>query len=134
MALASARTRSLIEKHGAAGRCFVASFDPDAMRAFWGSKVAIGATRPEAMRLLVAAMTGSSFAPAFDALFISPRYRGFPLPMRRLIAAMRRAEKPTHVWTINDGEAARKLWLMGASGIVTDDVRGTLAARRALSR
>jgi glycerophosphoryl diester phosphodiesterase len=132
VALASAQTRSLIEKHDAQSRCFVASFAPEAMYAFRGSKIAVGATRPQAMKLLAGAITGLSFVPDFDALFISLRYRGFRLPMRRILAATRRAGKPTHVWTINDGERARKLWLMGASGIVTDDVPGALAARRAL--
>jgi len=134
VALASVQTRSLIEKHRAQDRCFVASFVPEAMHAFRGSGIAIGATRPQALRLLLAAITGADATPAFDGLFISPRYRSIPLPMRRLIAVTRRAGKPTHVWTINDGEQARKLWLMGASGIVTDDVPGALAARRALPR
>jgi glycerophosphoryl diester phosphodiesterase len=126
--LASARTRLLIEKHAATKRCIVASFAPNAMRVFEGSGIARGATRNQALLLLATGYSGGGF----DALFTPIEYHGIRLPMRNMISPLRRDGKPTHVWTVNDAEQARKLWLAGACGMVTDDVPGILAARASL--
>lgn len=130
--LASARTRALLEKHRATNRCIVASFDPQAMRAFRGSGIPVGATRNQALALLGKSMLGLSAPRGFDALFTPTNYLGLPLPMRKLVTSLRAAGRTTHVWTINDGERARRLWQMGVSGIVSDDVIGMLAARKGL--
>jgi glycerophosphoryl diester phosphodiesterase len=42
---------------------------------------------------------------------------------------MRSARKPTHIWTVNHPDEARAMWVLGASGIITDDVPVILAAR-----
>jgi glycerophosphoryl diester phosphodiesterase len=131
--LASARTRLLIEKHAAARRCIVASFVPNAMRAFRGSGIARGATRNQALLLLATGHSGRALEGGFDALFTPLEYHGIKLPLRRMIAPLRRAGKPTHVWTVNEAEQARRLWQIGVCGIVSDDVAGTLAARKGLT-
>jgi glycerophosphoryl diester phosphodiesterase len=131
--LASARTRLLIEQHAASKRCIVASFVPNAMRAFRGSGIARGATRNQALLLLATGHSGGAIDGGFDALFTPLEYHGVRLPLRRMVAPLRKAGKPTHVWTVNDGEQARRLWQLGVCGIVSDDVAGTVAARKRLT-
>lgn len=57
------------------------------------------------------------------------RYAAFSVPVRsgriRVVtrAFVRRASRdhrPVHVWTVNDVEAARTLWTMGVSGVITN--------------
>jgi Glycerophosphoryl diester phosphodiesterase len=130
--VASARTRLLIEQHGATKRCIVASFDPSAMRAFRGSGIARGATRNQALFVLATGHSGAVIEGGFEALFTPFEYHGIRVPIRRMVLPLRRAGKPTHVWTINDREQARRLWQMGVCGIVSDDVLGMVAARKGL--
>jgi glycerophosphoryl diester phosphodiesterase len=128
---ASAATRALIERDGAEDRCLVDSFHGEALKAFAGSRIALGPSRDGLVRLIARTLLpiGARATVRPSALCIPRRYRGFPLPVTRLAALMRAAGKPVHVWTVNQPAAALELWRMGVSGIVTDDVRAMVAAR-----
>jgi glycerophosphoryl diester phosphodiesterase len=133
---ASIRTRALIEKHRAEKRCLVDSFHAEALLAFDGSRIARGPSRDGLVGLIARALLpiGGSASVRPAAICIPRRYRGFPLPVKRLASLMRSAGKPVHIWTVNEGVEARELWGMGVSGIVTDDVRAILNARAELPK
>lgn len=128
---ASIQTRALIEKHGAEDRCLVDSFHSDALDVFRGSRIARGASRNGAIRLLARSFlhTQALLAVELSALCMPRIYRGLPLPVKRLAAHLRSAGKPTHIWTVNDPGEALEMWRLGASGIITDEVPAILAAR-----
>jgi glycerophosphoryl diester phosphodiesterase len=128
---ASIPTRALIEKHGAEARCLVDSFHSNALAVFRGSRIARGASRNGVIRLIASSFLHSrALLPVeLSALCIPHTYRGLPLPVERLVAIMRSASKPTHIWTVNDPGEALELWGLGVSGIITDDPRAILAAR-----
>ncbi len=132
-ASASAPTRLLIERHGAAGRCLVDSFHADALEIFRGSGIAHGPSQRGVARLIARAFLGTREWPAVevDAICIPRRYRGFPLPVGRLASLLRSEGKPTHIWTVNEPAEAALLWRLGISGMVTDDVPAIVAARTA---
>ncbi len=128
---ASVQARSLIEKHGAEGRCLVDSVHSDALDVFRGSRIARGPSRNGVIRLLARSFlhTRSWFAVELDALCIPRNHRGLPLPVKRTAALLRSEGKPTHIWTVNDPAEAHELWELGACGMITDDVPAILAAR-----
>jgi glycerophosphoryl diester phosphodiesterase len=131
----SIQTRALIEKHGAEDRCFVDSFHSNAVDVFRGSRIAHGASRTGVARLIARSFL---HAPAplggdVSALCIPRRYRGWPLPLKRLSAYLRSAGKPIHIWTVNDPREALELWELGVSGIITDQVPAIVAARGAVA-
>lgn len=130
---ASAPTRALIERHGAAGRCLVDSFHAEALEIFRGSGIAHGPSRNGVVRLIARSFLGTRAWPAvaLDAICIPRRYRGFPLPVERIATLLRLEGKPTHIWTVNDPTEAALLWRLGISGMVTDDVPAIVAARTA---
>lgn len=127
----SLRAREEIEKHGAEERCLVDSFHADALDVFRASRIPYGASRKGAVRLLAQAiMPGGRFLPIEPAALCTPRsYRGVPLPVKSLAKLLERKGKPTHVWTVNQAAEAKKLWRLGVTGIITDDVRAIVAAR-----
>ena len=130
---ASALTRSLIEKHAASGRCLVDSFHAEALAIFRGSRIPHGPSRDGVARLIVRAYLRTPWpAVRMDAICIPRRYRGFPLPVERIAALLRKEGKPTHIWTVNDPREAAFLWRRGICGLVTDDVPALVAARREL--
>jgi glycerophosphoryl diester phosphodiesterase len=129
--LAASATRRLIEKHGAEDRCLVDSFSSTALNVFRDSRIARGAGRNGVIGLLARSFTGAPSPVPGDvsALSIPRTYHGVPLPVRHLVGTMRSARKPTHIWTVNHPDEARAMWVLGASGIITDDVPVILAAR-----
>jgi glycerophosphoryl diester phosphodiesterase len=129
--LAASATRRLIEKHAAEDRCLVDSFSSMALSVFRGSQIASGAGRSGVAGMLAKSLTGAPSPVPEDvsALSIPRTYYGVPLPIRRLAQIMRSARKPTHIWTVNRSDEARSMWALGASGIITDDVRVILSAR-----
>jgi glycerophosphoryl diester phosphodiesterase len=128
---ASMQTRALIERHGAEARCLVDSFHADALAVFKGSRIARGASQKGVARLIARSLLPLGSRPTVEpsALCIPRTYRGFPLPVKRLAALLRRAGKPVHIWTVNDTAEALEMWRLGASGIITDDVPSIRAAR-----
>ena len=130
---ASALTRTMIEKHGASGRCLVDSFYGEALEIFRGSGIPHGPSRDGVARLIVRSYLRTRWpAVQLDAICIPRRYRGFPLPVERISALLRAEGKPTHIWTVNDPAEAAYLWRLGVCGMVTDDVPALVAARREL--
>ena len=84
----------------------------------------------DAMRLIPIGLAGLRPArPKYQVLSVTPRFRGFRIPIARMAAAARKVGIPTQVWTVNDRVLARSLWHAGVTGIVTDDPAAMLRAR-----
>jgi len=131
-AAASAATLALIRRHNAADRCVVDSFHADALEIFRGSGIARGPSRNGVARLIARSWLTTKWpAVELDAVCIPRNYRGLPLPVARIVTLLRRENKPTHIWTVNDPREAIDLWRLGVSGIITDDVSAIVAARKA---
>ena len=127
-------TRRLLTEHRATGRTVVDSADHAAVVPFRtpAGDLATGASMHEVIALLRRAyLPRPPRELPYRALCVPRRYYGVPLPVGRLAALARRAGVATHVWTVNDPAAARRLWLRGVHGIVTDDPAVILEARRA---
>jgi glycerophosphoryl diester phosphodiesterase len=113
--------RRLLEERAAAGRCVVAAFQDAALDPFPHPAFKRGATRTDTARLWLAVLAGLPRAGGrYDLLAVPERWHGLPVPTRRLVRAAHAAGHPVHVWTVNDARAARRLWSLGVSGIVTD--------------
>ena len=126
-ARASAAVRAVLERHGAAPRVVVASFDARALDVFAGTRFALGATQREVARLLLAATTGVgglSAAPAYHVASVPRRWRGLRLPVARFARLLRRWGRTVHVWTVDDAPGAAALWGAGVQGVVTNDPGG----------
>jgi len=120
-----------IRRHGIAHRVIVAGFDPDATRPLRGAGFALGASTPDVAKLLLPALLGRHVSPRhFQALCIPPRWHGIPVPIAALARALRGSGTVIHVWTINDPTYALRLWRAGVQGIISDDPRSMLAARK----
>jgi len=121
-AQASAATRRVIEQHGAESRCVIESFDTRALEPFRGSRIAIGASRADAARLLHRIVTRRPVRSLpYSVMCLPPRFRGVPLPLASLVRLTQPAGCLVHVWTIDDPAEARRLWSIGVRGIVSDD-------------
>lgn len=125
--------RRLIEQHGATARVLVDGADAGAVSPFRGSPILTGACFDDLLRLLPRTLLGA--APAvlpYSAICIPQRYRGFPIPVVRLAKLAQSRGVATHIWTVNDPRAARRLWESGINGIITDDPETMLRVRRTL--
>jgi glycerophosphoryl diester phosphodiesterase len=122
--------RELIERFSAHNRCMVDSYIDAALTVFRGSGIPVGAGRDGVIDLLKSFFLLRSQRLVYDGMCIPPRFRGYPLPLRILTGIARRAGKVVHVWTVNSPAEATSLWDIGVNGIVTDDVRPILAARK----
>jgi glycerophosphoryl diester phosphodiesterase len=122
-----------ISRANAADRCLLASMQGSAVAPL-RPKFRTGASATEVARLL-GAIAGAGVATRlpYDALCIPPWYYGLPLPVRALARLARPAGVVTHVWTIDDAETARSLWLGGIQGIVTNDPALVIRARQELN-
>lgn len=118
VAAALGPTVRLLERHGAVDRAVVAAADHAAVDPARGGALRTGASTRDAVRLLLAPRAPAALP--FQALCIPERHHGIPLPLRYLAARARRAGAMTHVWTVNDPRAARRLWQAGVAGIITD--------------
>ena len=63
-------------------------------------------------------------------LCIPPRWHGVPVPIATLARALRESGTVIHVWTVNDPAYALRLWREGVQGVLGDDPRSILAARK----
>ena len=130
---AGAATRAVIERCGAVGRTVVASFVPGALVPFAGSGIPTCATPADLIPRCVPSLLGRRYRHLpFQAMSLPRFYRGIPVPLRALARAAEPAGVPLHVWTVNDGAVARRLWRAGVRGILADDPATILAARSAL--
>jgi glycerophosphoryl diester phosphodiesterase len=122
--------RELVLARGDAGRVAIASEHAEALAAFADGAIAIGASSDHIGRLYFGALLRrQSGAVPYRFLSVPVRHRGLPVATRGFIAAARALGCPVHVWTVNDGAAARRLWARGAAGIVTNYPDRVLAAR-----
>lgn len=123
-------TERLIRRFGAQSRVLIGSPENAVSERFYRSGLATCASVRDGAVLLPFAIAGISVPrPRFDVLSIPPVYRGLPIPIARMAAAIARHAIPTHVWTVNDPATARGYWDNGVTGIVTDDPAAMLRAR-----
>jgi glycerophosphoryl diester phosphodiesterase len=127
---AVAATVDLLHRMGRQGSVVVASEDAETIQALSRSGLRTCASRLEAILLVPLALAGlTPHSPDYALLSITPRYRGWSIPVVRMAAAARRRGIPTHVWTVNDAAQALALWNGGVAGIVSDDPAAMLRAR-----
>lgn len=127
--------RQAIRRHGLAPRIIVAGFDAQAIRPLRGAGFALGASTPDVLALLPAALLRWRATPRHvQALCIPQRWHGLPVPIAALARALRGSGATIHVWTVNEASAAQALWAVGVQGIISDDPGAMLAARRGESR
>jgi glycerophosphoryl diester phosphodiesterase len=121
----------LLKRFGVERRCIVGSFKDSALAPFRAAGVATGASRVDMVRLYTRALLpGGPATLPFQALLIPPWYYGLPLPLGRFAAMGRRAGIPTHVWTVDDPQQARRLWAAGVNGIMSNDPAVMITASR----
>lgn len=129
-AAASDALRRTLDRHGAARRCVVGSFDHRALEPFRADPWRASASQAEMVRLLAHVLFRRPLgAPRYHAISIPPRWRGLPLPLGRIARAARGLGIPVHVWVVDDPGAARRLWRCGVTGIITNDPAAILEVR-----
>lgn len=134
-ARAAAAAVAIVRRHGAEDRVVLASELDEAMRLVRPHALLTGASRPDAMRLLRRACLGlAPRALPYQVLSIPWRVGVLRVPMSRMCRIARRAQVPTHAWTVNAGNLAMRLWRAGVSGIVTDDPAEMLRVRSDLEK
>ena len=115
-------TRALIEQHGPADRCIVASFREVAMGAFRDSGIAQAASRRDTAQLLWRALLRAPVRGVdFDVLCMPPSHRGLPLPVGGYASILAPLGIPVHCWTIDDPAHAGRLRAVGVRGIISND-------------
>jgi glycerophosphoryl diester phosphodiesterase len=133
VAEAASEALRLFRRHACEDRVLVDSMDIRALRPFRGSRVSIGAARRDVISLTwrsAVRLVPNSLP--FSALCI-PEHYGIPVPVERLTRAAASCRVPTHVWTVNDTEDARRLWSNGVIGMISDDPASMLALRSQMS-
>ena len=116
------RVRDVILRHGAEGRCLVASEFHEALECFRDGRFLVGASRKDILRLLVGAATGTRpRRVAYHALSVPDRQHFIPVATRRFIADAHTLGCPVHIWTVDDPAEATELRARGANGILTND-------------
>lgn len=126
---ATAPLADALARHDAVERVVVAAFDAVALRGLAERGIAVGASRRNAMRLLLAAYLGIPVRAGPRCYSLPDRHRGIPVPTRRVVAAARRCGAPVHVWTVDDAERARALWDRGVCGIISNRPGAVCAVR-----
>ncbi len=131
--LAATGARNALESHRAEDRSLVDAMDIRATRVFAASKIAVGAARPDVIRLMNEVLLKRPITPPeYRALCVPLYYYGIPLPVRQFAKIAPAHDCRVHVWTINDAAVAKDLWLAGVNGIISDDPAIMLAARATL--
>lgn len=128
---ASEATAQLVRRFDAMSRVVVGSTRSDVSEWFYRSGIPSCASPRDAARWLPRALAcvPPSTSPVFSVLSITPAFRGIPIPIVSMARIGRTVGIPTHVWTINDPDVARRYWAGGVAGIVTDDPAMMLRAR-----
>ncbi len=121
-----------IRRHGSEDRVVVDAMDQRALRLFKSTRIATGAAKWDVIALMCRTAVG--FLPRtlpYSALCIPERY-GINVPVARLSKAASLRGVPTHVWTVNNPDDARRLWSEGVLGIISDDPETMLGLRARL--
>ena len=122
------RVREVILRHGAAGRCLVASEHHGALACFRDGRFLVGASRRDILRLLVSAATGARpNRVGYHALSVPARHHCIPVATRRFIADAHALVCPVHIWTVDEPVEAARLRKLGANGILTNHPAGLAA-------
>jgi glycerophosphoryl diester phosphodiesterase len=116
---------------GAADRTIVAGADWRALGVFQSAPFQRGASRRDIARLYFGAGTPDERCRSYA---VPERYYGLPIPTRRFTQAARSHTSTVHVWTVDNPEAALRLWKRGVNGIVTNRPEVIRAARERLQR
>jgi len=115
-------TAGLVRRFGLTERVLIGSVDSRVTEWFYGTELHRCASMRDAARMIPAALLRKSpGTPRYEVLSITTRFHGIPIPVLSMARAALQANLPTHVWTVNDPRTARRLWLGGVAGIVTDD-------------
>ena len=124
----------LFRRYGCEDRVLVDAMDGAALDPFRGSRVAVGAAKWDVVSLMCRTAVGLSPSTLpYSGLCIPESYSGIKVPVPRLARAAGACRVPTHVWTVNDPNDARRLWSQGVIGIISDDPEAMLNLRRSLS-
>jgi glycerophosphoryl diester phosphodiesterase len=113
--------RRVVLEHEAAERCILAAADQAGVEAFRTGSWVTGASAAEiaGLRLAPPWRSGPGAVP-YRAVF-SPEWRyGILVVTRGFVSAARRLGVPVHVWTVDDGRVARRLWGRGVAGLITN--------------
>lgn len=117
-----------VERHGAKGRVLVGSFSDEVHARLEGRGFHVTASRPAITQLFFRSFTplgaGTVTYPAYSVPNV---WKHLPIPVRRFSRMLRKRGIPTHCWTINDPQVARRLWDGGVNAILSDDP-GTMLA------
>ena len=113
--------RRVLERFKAAGRCIVASFETGSLGAFSEPPFTCGASRREVVELMARTLVGMASPRArYRAICPPTEYYGLPVPMGLILRGARRLGAPVHVWTVDAGTKARRLWRQGVNGIISE--------------
>jgi len=124
--------RSVI-RTGATDRVRLTSFSKEITRRIASSpyRGVIGASQFDVVRFLALPRRLLARLPArFDALQIPPTYGRLALATPRLITKAQSLGLRVDFWTVNDPAEAKRLFDLGARGVVTDDIRALAGALR----
>ena len=122
--------RRVLERFKAATRCIVASFETGSLGAFSEPPFACGASRREVIELMARALAGTVPRHArYRAICPPTEYYRVPVPMGLILRGARRLGVPVHVWTVDAGAEARRLWRQGVNGIISNVPRLILEER-----
>jgi glycerophosphoryl diester phosphodiesterase len=127
----------LIEAHEAYDRVLVASFHRRALhrfRSLLGDRVATSAATTEVLRFYGCFLVRMPCRPAFQALQIPPSALALDLASHGFVEFARRHGLAVHYWTIDDPDEIRRLFELGADGVMTTDPEAAVRARAAALR
>lgn len=111
---------------GAASRAVVAGDDCRALVAFVAPPFTLGASRRDIARLFFG--VGAPH-PACRCYAVPDRYYFLTVPSPRFVRRARCRNSTVHVWTVDVGSTAARLWNNGVNGIVTNKPDVILDAR-----
>ena len=112
--------RRVLERFKAAPRCVVAAFEAGSLNAFEAPFIR-GASRRDLLELMARAAVGMKpGAVPYRAICAPHEYYGVPIPVGLIVRGARSLRAPVHVWTVDDGALARRLWAQGVNGIISN--------------
>lgn len=129
-AVAQRSVAEAIRRAAAEDRCVVAAADDSALTSFRGGRIPVCGSRRDVATLRWRSGLGLPFARArCAALSVPVRSWNIPITTGGFFRTAAAAGIPVHVWTVDAPADAISLWERGATGIVTNDPAGLVAAR-----